>query len=499
MKIVMKQDKLDRRSFLQSATAIGIMAMTPHALEASKSKTQGRPNILFCFADDWGWPHAGAYGDKVVKTPAFDRLAEEGVLFQHAFISSPSCTPSRNALITGQQFYRLGQGANLHSTLDVKHPNFMFLMRDAGYEIGNWRKSWGPGDWKAAGYKEHPCGKPTKFADFMKNRDQSKPFCFWFGTSDPHRGYEKGSGRKAGIDVKKVHVPQFLPNKEEVRSDIADYYFEVQRWDSDVNDAIRLLEAEGELDNTIVAMSGDHGMPFPRCKGNLYDWGSRIPLAIRWGDKIKPGRTITDFTSLTDLAPTFLEAASIKAPEEMTGNSLIRVLQSGKEGRIDKKRDFVVFGRERHTPAQKLPSMAGYPARAIRTDKWLLVLNLEPDRWPAGVPQGASHPMDKHADCDNGPTKSVVMSDGKSRFYKLCFGRRPGIEFYDCEKDPDQVINLADKGEHQKTIAKLRRQLTKYLERTGDPRFTDAPVKFDEYPYRAGYMKKRLEQAGVRL
>jgi len=207
MRIVMKQDKLDRRSFLQAATALGVMAMTPHGLKASKSSTQGRPNILFCLADDWGWPHAGAYGDKVVKTPTFDRLAKEGVLFQHTFISSPSCTPSRNAIITGQQFYRLGQGANLHSTLDVKHPNFMFLMRDAGYEIGNWRKSWGPGDWKAAGYKEHPCGKPTRFVDFMKNRDKSKPFCFWFGTSDPHRGYVKGSGRKAGIDVECSPIP----------------------------------------------------------------------------------------------------------------------------------------------------------------------------------------------------------------------------------------------------------------------------------------------------
>lgn len=496
MKTSIKQDKLDRRGFLKATAAFGVMAVAPSAIAAANRK--GRPNILFCFADDWCWPHAGAYGDKVVKTPTFDRLAKEGVLFQHAFISSPSCTPSRNAIVTGQQFYRLDEGANLHSTLDVRHPNFVFLLRDAGYQIGSWRKAWGPGDYRAGGYTENPCGKGGTFVEFMKNRDKSKPFCFWFGTSDPHRGYVKGSGRKSGIDVDKVYVPEFLPNDEEVRSDIADYYFEVQRWDNDVNEALKLLEAEGELDNTLIAMSGDNGMPFPRCKGNLYDWGARAPLAIRWGDKVKPGRTVTDFASTTDLAPTFLEAAGVEVPKEMTGKSLLGILQSGKEGRVDKERDFMVFGRERHVPAQKMPSMVGYPVRALRTDKWLLILNLEPDRWPAGVPEGASHPIGRHADCDNGPTKSVVMSDSESRYYELCFVKRPAVELYDCEKDPEQVRNLAGKPKYQETVEQLRRQLTEYLKRTGDPRFGDKPVKFDEYPYRAGYMKKRLESHGYK-
>ena len=133
------------------------------------------------------------------------------------------------------------------------------------------------------GYKSHPCGKQQNFAQFMKGRDSSKPFCFWFGTSDPHRGYKKGTGRQSGMNIDQVPVPDFYPDVEEVRSDIADYYFEVERWDSDVMAALKLLQKAGELENTIIAMSGDHGMPFPRCKGNLYDWGSRVPLAMRWG------------------------------------------------------------------------------------------------------------------------------------------------------------------------------------------------------------------------
>jgi len=337
----------------------------------------------------------------------------------------------------------------------------------------------------------------------MRSRDKSRPFCFWFGTSDPHRPYKKGSGAKSGIDIDKVHVPAFLPNNEEVRSDIADYYFEVQRWDSDVSKALKLIEQAGQLDNTIIVMTGDHGMPFPRCKGNLYDWGSRVPLAVRWGEKVSPNRRLTDFVSLTDLAPTFLEAAGIKPPEEMTGKSLLGVLCRQGQGRMDSGRDFMVFGRERHVPAQKMPSMAGYPSRAIRTDKWLLILNLQPDRWPAGVPEGSTHPMGSYADCDNGPTKSVIKKskdDPKlARFHDVCFGKRPAVELYDCQKDPDQVNNLADDPVYAGTVRKLREKLLSYLKQTEDPRFTDKPVRFEEYPYHAGYLKKRLEKYGYTL
>ena len=451
------------------------------------SEPDARPNILFCMADDWGWPHAGVYGDAVVKTPSFDRLAQEGVLFANAYISSPSCTPSRNAVLTGQQFYRLGHGANLWSTLDVSQPNFMRLLEEAGYQTGHWRKAWGPGSYQVGGYETHPCGPKGSFDDFMQQRDRSRPFCFWFGTSDPHRGYEKGSGAKSGIAVDDVHVPAFYPNTEVIRSDIADYYFEVQRWDSDVGEAIALLEAAGELENTIIVMTGDHGMPFPRCKGNLYDWGSRVPLAIRWGAQVPAKRTVTDMTSLTDLAPTFLEAAGLAIPPVMTGRSLMPILREGGTGHIDATRDFMVYGRERHTPAQADPSSDGYPSRALRTDHWLLILNLEPERWPSGVPEGATHRSNIFTDVDGGPTKDALMAMKDDlehgRFYELSFAKRGPVELYDCRTDPDQVHNLANDPEHQETIATLRAQLVEYLQATGDPRFTDAPVLFDEYPY----------------
>ena len=458
-----------------------------------------RPNILFCLADDWGWPHAGVYGDRVVETPTFDRLAREGVLCRRAFVASPSCTPSRNAILTGQQFYRLGEGANLHSTLDPRHPNFMFLLRDAGYEIGHWRKAWGPGKHLALGYEEHPCGPGSTFAKFCAERDEDKPFCFWLGSSDPHRAYEAGSGAAAGMDVAQVRVPSFYPDVPEIRSDIADYYLEVQRWDSDVGKALELLEQAGELDNTIIVMTGDHGMPFPRCKGNLYDWGTRVPLAIRWANAIQAGQEFRDFVSLTDLAPTFLEAAGVEVPAQMTGRSLLGLV-SDRRGSESAGREFVVYGRERHTPAQEMPSMNGYPSRALRTDRWLLILNLEPERWPAGVPTGATHPIGSFADCDDGPTKRWLVAHEDdpefASFYALSFAKRPGVELYDCRQDPDQVHNLAGAPEHAETVKRLRRQLLDNLQSTGDPRFAEGDAPFDGYPYRAEYLQVYLKEKG---
>lgn len=334
------------------------------------------------------------------------------------------------------------------------------------------------------------------FDDFLKQRSGDEPFCFWLGASDPHRPYKTGSGAAGGIDVSKIQLPAFFPDHETVRSDIADYYFEVQRWDRDVARAIELLEQAGELENTIIVMTGDNGMPFPRCKGNLYDWGSRAPLAIRWGKGInQPGRRENAFVSQTDLAPTFLSAAGVAVPDVMTGQSLLPLLRS--DGTGGEKRTFAITGRERHAAAQEMPSLDGYPSRAIRTERYLYIMNLKPDRWPAGVPENATHPIERHADCDDGPTKAFLLehqgNEKARRFYDLCFARRPAEELYDVQADPDQVSNLAGQEEHRQTMKRLRNQLTGYLHDTGDPRFNDQPVKFDEHPYRDERIHRRIK------
>ena len=280
-----------------------------------------RPNILFALADDWGMD-AGVYGTPVLKTPAFDRIAKQGLLFRNAYVSSPSCTPSRAAIMTGQFHWRLESAANLHSVFPDKFTTFPEMLAMSGYQIGHRPKAWGPGRAETKGRK--PIGKKYgSFDKFMQQRDKNKPFFFWLGTSDPHRGYKLHSGRDSGMNLSKIKVPGYFPDSATIRGDIADYFFEVQRFDALVGRAIKLLEESGELENTLIVMSGDHGMPFPRCKSNLYDSGTRVPLAIRWPKGIrKPGRQLKEFVSMTDLAPTFLEAAGIRVPEDMTGKTL---------------------------------------------------------------------------------------------------------------------------------------------------------------------------------
>lgn len=445
------------------------------------------PNIVFAIADDWGWPHAGAYGDKVVNTPTFDRIAKEGVLFNNAYISSPSCTPSRGAIITGQHFFRLKEGANLWCTWpEDQFAEYPAMLEKAGYHVGTYRKAWGPGKGNPAGTK-YP--NPAKF---FEARAKGKPFCFWFGASDPHRPYKKGSGKESGMKLEDVHLFAHYPDVPEIRSDVADYYWEVQRFDRDLGQLVKMLEDMGELDNTIIVVTGDHGMPFPRCKGNVYDCGARVPLAIRWGTEIKGNRTVTDFVSTTDIAPTFLEVAGIDIPKEMTGRSLVSLLKSGKSGRVEAERDHVLVGRERHVPSQEAPSNGGYPVRAIRTDDYLYIRNFEPERWPAGTPnwQKANFKNTWLGDCDNGPTKTYIWehrNDPKVKEqYELCFGKRPAEELYDLKKDPEQIHNVAEDAKYADAKKELSSQLTAHLKSFKDPRILGQGRKFDEYKYLGG-------------
>ena len=447
-----------------------------------------RPNILFCIADDWGWPHAGVYGDSVVQTPTFDRLAQEGLLFDQAYVSSPSCTPSRSAILTGQHFWRLEQAANLWSTLDRKFPVYPLLLEEAGYAIGSWRKSWGPGDLSEGGYDTlRPAGpKYEGFGAFLAEKPADQPFCFWLGASDPHRPYKAGTGAASGINTATLTVPGFYPDNETIRNDIADYYYEVNRFDADVGRAIAMLDSIGELENTIIVVTGDHGMPFPRCKANLYDWGTRVPLVLSWGVKIREPKRIREFVSLIDLAPTFLELAGLSIPEEMSGTSLAPLVNGDNIAS-----NFVTMGRERHTPAQASPSMDGYPARAIRTEAFLYIRNFSPDRWPAGVQEGATHPMNTFADSDNGPTKTFLVDNRDNPairpYYDWCFGQRPSEELYAIADDPYQLNNLADQDSYQLVKEILSARLDSALVATRDPRMIGSLVLFDSYPYRGGY------------
>ncbi len=511
-----------------------------------KAEAQQRPNLLFCFADDWG-RYASIYAlmekqpslNQVVKTPNIDRVAREGILFRRAFVNAPSCTPCRSALLSGRYFFNTGRGAILQTAQwDAAIPSFPHLLRDAGYHIGETYKVWSPGAPNDApfGAGKHAYEKagnlPNNFSEnvtemiskgqtleaardkiygqvqgnfeaFLADRKPGQPWHYWFGPTTTHRRWIKGSGKKLwGIepDALKGKVPPFLPDVAEVREDLADYLGEVQAFDAYIGVLLKKLEATGEMDNTLIVISGDHGMPgVSNGKCNLYDFGTGVGLMARWPKGIKgKGRVVEDLVSLPDLAPTFLEAAGVAIPAGVNARSLLSVLRSNKSGQVEANRNWVIAGRERHVAFAREESRP-YPQRSLRTPEFLYIRNFAPDRWPLGAPYEVtekntpsveeleSETYVAFPDMDASPTKAwLVMHRNEAqgrRFYDIAFAKRPGEELYDLRKDPDQMKNVAADPAYAKERAKLAAQLMKILTEAGDPRVTGDGQTFERLPF----------------
>lgn len=447
------------------------------ARRGEKLTNPDAPNIVVIIGDDWSWPHASILGDKTVNTPTFDRIAREGILFENAFVSSPSCTPSRFAIATGQYHWRLGEGANLGGSLGKDVPVYPELLAETGYRTGFSRKGAAPSPHSFRG--SDPFGERYgSFDDFLRDQSSDQPFCFWYGAGEPHRAYEWQASRESGLDLNSVEVPPFLPDNTTTRTDLGDYYLKVEQLDRFAGDILEQLDRSGELENTIVVMTSDNGMPFPRAKATLYDSGTRVPLAIRWGKGIRSGGKIDSFVSLTDLAPTFLEAAGVPVPDSMTGRSLVPLWMTQQGEQRRNHRDHVVTGMEKH--------VYPHPARSIRTTNFLYIRNFSPGQWPTGEPEGGAPVFDfaetpwptvKGAfshNIDPGPTKQWMRLHETAQ-NRQAFDRRPHEELYDLREDPHQINNLLASGETVETLEATRRsladRLAKELRESGDPRF----------------------------
>jgi arylsulfatase A-like enzyme len=529
--------------------AVGIAALVGDCgfvAGAAGAENNRRPNILFAFADDWG-RHASAYAriDKdggmndLVRTPNFDRIAARGVLFRNALANAPSCTPCRSSILAGQYFWRTGRGAILRGARwDPTIPSWPLLLKDSGYHIGKTWKVWSPGVPADAPYGRQAyayqksgsrfnrfsqnvsglvaAGKPLdaarrelleevrgNFTAFLADQKESQPFCYWFGPTNVHRTWTRGSGKalwNIDPDELKGKLPPFLPDVPEVREDLADYFGEIAAFDAALGVLIEELKKAGALDNTLIVVSGDHGAPgFPHGKCNLYDFGTRVPLAIA-GPGVRGGRVVDDFVNLPDLAPTFLEVGGVHVPDVMTARSLRPVLKSDREGLVDPQRTWAVTGRERHVEMARAGNLP-YPQRAIRTADFLLVVNFHPERYPLGDPyhlDGDRPPSARELanstfvtipDEDAGPTKAFLVQNRNhptwKRYFDHAYGRRPREELFDLKKDPHQMHNVAADPAYAEVIAKLRKQLMDELQRTGDPRLVDGG-KFFETPPLAG-------------
>lgn len=445
-----------------------------------------RPNVLLILADNWAWPNAGALGDPLAHTPAFDRIAREGVVFTHTFNPVPSCSPTRSCLLTGRIAHQLGERASLWSAFPKDSPVMTEILKAAGYEIGYSGKPWGPGNHEISGWKDNPVGpKYASFEEFLSHSGSANPFFFWLGNTDTAT---KG-GRlpfldkaTAVIKASQIVVPPELPDAPETRRDLLNYYGGVMSLDETAAHAIALLEKSGQLDNTVVIYTSDNGWQMPRGLANCYDSGSRVPLAIRWGAHLRHGRRVDQFVNVAELGPTILELCGVPPPASMTLHSVRNLLLGLPDST---PRDAAFIERERHANVRH--DNLSYPIRAIRTRDFLYIRNLRPDRWPAGDPDVLFVHGRPYGDVDTTLTKDLLLrhlkDPGYARYISLIFDKRPAEELYDLSKDPHQIVNVAGLPAYENQQAALRQRLDRWMNETHDPRVDPGYDAWDFYPY----------------
>ena len=467
-----------------------------------------RPNILFVIADDQSYPYASAYGCKTVSTPGFDFVADHGALFNNAYVTSPGSSPSRASILTGLYPWQIAEAGTHGSSFPACYTCYPDIFMEAGYHVGYTGKGWGPGDWEVSGRKHNPAGPEynecrldppysgisridytANFRKFLAECPEKAPFCFWLGSHEPHRPYENASWMKAGHSLGEAEVPGFLPDADPVRSDIMDYAVEIEWFDFHLKSCLAELQRIGALDNTIIIVTADNGMPFLRAKANCYDAGLHVPLAICWGNRIRPGQIVEPVVSLVDIFPTLLEATGVHRSSDIqpSGESLLPML----EGRIAKRVVKAAFaGRERHSSARH--ENKGYPIRSIRLGDWLLIHNFHPERWPAGDPQALDkngYPRPAHSgyfDIDDAPSKSYVIDNRDHArirsYFDAAVAKRPEFELYNLKNDPQCMYNIAENRQYSVVLIRLKELLQQRLIQTRDPRLVADPEIWETYP-----------------
>ena len=464
-----------------------------------------RPNILVVIFDDAGLDMS-AYGSTYVKTPGFDAIAKEGILFSRAYTPNAKCAPSRASIMTGRNSWQLDAAANHVIYFPPKFKTYQEVLLREGYTTGHTSKGYAPALTLTADGKEREVMGPAfnekkldppttgisdndysgNFNDFLEKAPAGKPWSFWVGSTEPHRSYEYGSGKKLGGKSEDLinDFPPYWPDNEVTRNDLLDYAYEIEDTDRHIQKIVQVLKEKNQLENTLIVVTSDHGMPFPRVKGNQYEHANHIPMAILWKQKIKAkGRIVDDYISFVDLAPTFLEAAGIdwqsSGMHPAAGKSLMNIIASEKSGQIEVDRDFVLVGKERHDTGR--PGDVGYPIRGIHKNNLLYVKNYEMDRWPSGNPETG------YLNTDGSPTKTEILNlrrNGKnSEFWKLNFGKRPAEELYDLKNDPFCTQNLADDLSYAVIKSEMKNEMEGRLLGQGDLRMIGYGHLYEQVPF----------------
>lgn len=434
-----------RRSFVETVGSTLGLSAAFSSFSGSWDPAAPRPNILFLFSDDHSVPDLGTYGNEAVRTPNLDQLAEEGMQFDRAYVPTPQCSPCRASVLTGRVPHDV-HASRLHADVPEHETNLVRLLNENGYYTGAYRKVH-----QATIQNDfHFYGEEgVALSDFFEQRPDDQPFFLWFGSHDPHREYGPGAIDNPH-DPAQVQVPEFLPDTEQVRQDLAYYYDEIARFDRECGELLALLEDHGVAENTMVVMTGDNGMPFPRAKGTLYEPGLRVPLLVRWPEVVPPGQVNDALVSLVDLTATWLEGAGIERPPVMQSRSLMPLLT----GQSEQVRDFVFAERNWHDNWD--------PMRCIIGDRYKLIQRYRPEM-----------PYIPSLDILNSPSYEEIQrleaEEGLPEPLSwYAQPERPQVEFLDLEADPGEWNNLADTSEHRNQINEYQLELGRWMERTHD-------------------------------
>ncbi|MGJ8725386.1 MAG: sulfatase family protein [Roseibacillus sp.] len=434
------------------------------------------PNIVLIIADDLAWDDSGPYGHPSLQTPHLSRLAAEGMLFENAFLTASSCSPSRCSLITGRYPHQTG-AEELHWPLPKEQTTFVEKLKTAGYwtaAAGKWHLGDAVKDrfdvvreTDTSGF-QLPSGDAAKDGKFietmegeaqsgcidwvplLKERPQDQPFFLWLAALDPHRPYHEGIIADP-TDPATVRLPPYHLDTPEVRRDFALYYDEVIRLDKYVGMVLEELDAQGISENTLVIFISDNGRPFPRDKTTIYDSGIRTPCLVRWPQVVPKGVVTSSLLSAIDFASTFLDVAGVEDPgPTFQGTSLLPIFKNSKAVVRD-----VVFAEQ---------NWHDYEAhgRAVRDERFKYIRNSYPDL-----------PLTPSADGVRSRTFQQMIElhkEGKLTTAQTVYFEvpRPAEELYDCVADPYEIENLASQEEFKEDKERLSKRLDDWVKATGD-------------------------------
>ncbi|MCC9658287.1 sulfatase family protein [Rhodopirellula halodulae] len=434
---------------------------------------QTRPNLVLIIADDMNWDDCGAYGHPAIRTPNLDRLAAEGMKFQHAYLTTNSCSPSRASIITGKYPHNTG-AEQLHWPLPDDSDTFVGRLKDAGYytaAAGKWHMGDAVRDHFDKIYEAStagfvlPSGKDGQPAKMIaaqpsgcedweracKERPRDQPFFLWLAALDPHREYNDGA-----LDPPHSHddviVPPHLPDVPDVREDLRLYYDEIGRLDSYVGKVMRQLERQGVDDNTLVLFISDNGRPFPRDKTSLYDGGIRTPWIVRYPKKVASGTTTQALVSAVDIGATFLTMAGVENRKSFSDSS--RSFAAVLNDPTKSHREYAFAEDHWHDFEDH--------ARAVATHQYKLIRNDYVDL-----------PATPSADAGRGLSWQAMLrlqDEGKlTEAQQACFrSPRDAWELYDLQRDPGELTNRFDDPAYATVREELQSALMKWTQRTSD-------------------------------